>query len=31
MLWRRIMSFCSEGDVFTKDVIETWLEYKRKA
>ena len=24
------MSFCSRGDVFTKDVIETWLEYKRK-
>ena len=23
--------FLLRGDVFTKDVIETWLEYKRKA
>jgi glutamine synthetase len=23
--------FLLKGDVFTKDVIETWLEYKRKA
>jgi len=23
-------TFCSGGDVFTKDVIETWLDYKRK-
>lgn len=30
MRWR-IIRFSAQGDVFTKDVIATWLEYKREA
>ena len=28
--WRRDHEFLLEGGVFTQDVIETWIEYKRK-
>ena len=28
--WRRTTTFLLKGDVFTEDVIETWIEYKRE-
>ncbi len=28
--WRSDHDFLLKGDVFTQDVIETWIEYKRK-
>ena len=28
--WRRTTSSSSKGDVFTHDVINTWIDYKRE-
>ena len=28
--WRTITPTCSQGGVFTKDLIDTWIAYKRK-